>query len=249
MKYEEEYKISSHDADTNNNIKPSLILRYLQETANHQMRDRKPSYYDLFFEGKAFILTRVSYEILEHAHQYDRINVKTWRCQEKGATFIRCFTMEKEGKIIVKAYSEWAVADHNTGRLARADEIDISNYDMDEPVELSLPLKFRLPKDLVFKEVGTVNVSLTEVDMNRHMNNTYYPDILWNYIPDPLNKKVTSVNIRYRKEAPLWSDLTIAMAEMKASQAIDPRAEQLYCFKTFIYGNVNIEAIIGVAPL
>ncbi len=60
MRYTEKYKVTSHDVDVNNNMKPSLVLRYMQETANHQMRDRKPSYYDLFFAGKSFIITRIT---------------------------------------------------------------------------------------------------------------------------------------------------------------------------------------------
>lgn len=249
MKYEEEYKTTSHDVDINNNIKPSLILRYMQETGNHQMRDRRPSYAELFAEGKSFILTRVAYEIYDEINQYDNIKVKTWRCQEKGATFIRCFCLERSGKVMSKAYSEWAVANHKTGRLSRADEIDISNYETDEPVKLSIPIKFRFPKDIEFEEVGKSKVMLTEVDMNRHMNNTYYPDKLWNYIPDVLNKKVTSVNIRYRKEAPLWAEVTVAMAQIDKEKYFDARAEEVYCFKTFVDGKVNTESIIGVSKL
>ncbi len=86
MRYTEKYKVTSHDVDVNNNMKPSLVLRYMQETANHQMRDRKPSYYDLFFAGKSFIITRITIEIYEQIHQYDEIEVATWRCPEKGAT-------------------------------------------------------------------------------------------------------------------------------------------------------------------
>ena len=52
MKYSEHYEVTCHDVDQNNHIKPTNLVRYMQETANHQMRDRKPSYYDLFLTAK-----------------------------------------------------------------------------------------------------------------------------------------------------------------------------------------------------
>ena len=60
MKYEEKYTINSFDVDENNNIRPTNLINYLQETADHHMRDRKPSYYDFFYEGKAFVVIRMS---------------------------------------------------------------------------------------------------------------------------------------------------------------------------------------------
>lgn len=42
--YREHYSVSSHDVDINNNIKPSSLARLMQETANHNMRDRRPTY-------------------------------------------------------------------------------------------------------------------------------------------------------------------------------------------------------------
>lgn len=116
MRYTENYEVTCHDVDVNNNIKPSLILRYMQETANHQMRDRKPSYYDLFFAGKSFIVTRVTIEIFAQLHQYDKIQVDTWNCPAKGVTFLRCYEIRRGDETVARAYSVWAVTDHETGK-------------------------------------------------------------------------------------------------------------------------------------
>ena len=52
-------------------------------------------------------------------------------------------------------------------------------------------------------------MAYSDVDINLHMNNTYYPDMLWGLIPDIQEKEVTSVNLRYQKEAPLGGEITI----------------------------------------
>ena len=249
MRYSECYAVTSHDVDVNNNMKPSLILRYMQETANHQMRDRKPSYYELFFSGKSFILTRVTIEIYEQLHQYDQIQVDTWRCPEKGATFIRCFEILRDGKTAARAYTVWAVTNHETGKPCKANEVDISNYETEEPLTLELPTRFRLAKDLSFTKAGVKEVFYSDVDMNRHMNNTNYPDMLWNFIPDVIEKQVTSVNLRFMKEAPLGAEVEVYCAKMDEPLEQDTAAEETWCFYSLVNGEVNVEAQIGMRSL
>lgn len=249
MRYIENYEVTCHDVDVNNNMKPSLVLRYMQETANHQMRDRKPSYYDLFFAGKSFIITRITIEIYEQLHQYDQFEVATWRCQEKGATFIRCYEITCRGRIMARGYSVWAVTDHRTGKLCKASEVDISNYDTDEPLQLDLPTRFRLPKTIEYTKAGEKEVFYSDVDMNLHMNNTHYPDMLWNFIPDVISKEVTSLNLRFMKEAPLGGRIEVYLGKMATPLAEDPAAEETFCFASKVGGQVNVEAQIGMRKL
>lgn len=249
MRYTEKYKVTSHDVDVNNNMKPSLVLRYMQETANHQMRDRKPSYYELFFAGKSFIITRITIEVYEQIHQYDEIEVATWRCPEKGATFIRCYEITCDNRVCARAYSVWAVTNHQTGKLCKASEVDISNYDTDEPLSLSLPNRFRLPKTIDYIKAGEKEVFYSDVDMNLHMNNTHYPDMLWNFIPDVMSKEVTSVNLRFMKEAPLGGKVEIYMGKMDVPLSEDSEAEETWCFASKVEGEINVEAQIGVKRL
>lgn len=246
MRYVEHYEISSHDTDYNDYIRPSLLQRYLIETADHQMRDRRPTYYELFVEGKAFILTRITIEIYGKIAKYDKIDVQTWRCPEKGATFTRCFQVMRGDEVMAKGHSVWAVVNHETGRLAKASELDLSNYEVEEPHEMNLPDRIRLPKDVVYTHVGTKVVFRGETDINRHMNNTYYSDILWGFIPGIEEKAVTSVNLRYRKEAPLGGKIEIYMAKRETPVPEDPHADETYCFYTEVEAGINVEALISV---
>lgn len=246
MRYTEHYEVSSHDIDINNYIRPSLLQRYMIETADHQMRDRKPTYYELFIDGKAFILTRISIEIYGQISKYDKLTVQTWRCPEKGATFTRCFAVLRGDEVMAKAYSVWAVVNHETGKLCRAAEIDLTNYEIEEPHEMNIPNRFRLPKDLDFAKVGVKTVLYSDVDINLHMNNTIYPDVLWNFIPDIQEKAVTSVNLRFQKEAALGADIDIYMAKLPAPVPEDKNAEETYCFYSRVEEGVNVEAMISV---
>ena len=94
----------------------------------------------------------------------------------------------------------------------RSSDIDISNYEEDEPINLDLPSRFRLPANLDYKKVGEKSIFYSDVDMNLHMNNTNYPDMLVNYIPDMIKKEVTSVNLRFMTEARLGEKLSIYLS-------------------------------------
>lgn len=246
MKFHDQFEVSCLDVDENDHIRPTGLLRYLQDTADHQMRDRKPSYAEFFAEGKAFIVTRMSIEIFAQLHQYDKIDTYTWACDAKMATFPRCYEVYRGEELVAKVYSEWAVVNHETGHLYRASEIDISGYERDEALSMESPKRYRFPKTLSFQHVGDRHVYYSDCDMNRHMNNGNYFNLLWERIPDVMNQEVTSMNIRFQHEAGLDSDISIGMAKLEENLVSDSRAEELYAFRTMVDGKTNVECIFGV---
>ena len=245
--YREQFELGAHDVDANNNVRPSVIARLLQETANHHMRDRKPTYYELFFQGKSYILIRFSCQIKEQLHPYDRVEVDTWTSEGRGATFKRSYLMSLNGIEVARAYAEWAVVDLNTGRICRTDEIDSENYEKGEPIDMVIPSKFRFPGEDNWELCGSHIVGYSECDMNLHMNNTNYQDILWNHIPDVQSKKLTGFTIRFMAEAPLGGELIIY--RQKSEVVIDDGCggEESWYFKSLIGDKINVEAILNVA--
>ena len=186
----------SYDVDANNNAKPTIIAKLLNETANLHMKDRRPTYYELFFKGLSFIAVRMAFEIKEQLHPYDEVDVYTWTAEGKGATFFRCYSIERDGVEVVRAYSEWTVVNLNTGKLCHRDEIDLSNYEVDDIHELDTPVKFHFPSNLEFEKCGEHVVEYTDTDMNGHMNNTIYQNMIWDFVPDVEHKKLTAFSLR-----------------------------------------------------
>ena len=246
-KYKEHFVVMSHDTDANNLAKPSVVARLFQETANHHMRDRRPSYYELFFSGKSFIAIRMAFEMKEQLHPYDEVDVYTWTAEGKGATFFRCYSMERDGKEVARAYSEWTVTDLNENRLCHRDEIDFSAYETDELVTLNAPVKFHFPRDMEFEKCGEYLVEYCDTDMNGHMNNTIYQNIIWNHVPDVAEKKLTSFSLRYMAEAPLGSVMEIYRAKLDEHIYDSCGAEESYYFKTVVNGRVNTASLVSAA--
>lgn len=232
--YKEDYTVLSHDTDASYRIRPSIYLRYMQETANHQMRDCKPTYTELFDDGKAFILSRVHVEIYKQLKQYDRITVQTWPSNDKGLTFTRSYRIIRDDEIIAAGSSAWALVDMKNGGFIRCDGTLLKNYQHADKLE-GLPLRFKMPKcDFEYK--GSRMIFYNDTDVNGHMNNTNYPDALTNFIDDARDCELASMIISYASEAKLGSEMKVY-----AHREITEEGNVNYV-RSLIDGNVNVEA-------
>ena len=239
MKFTAEYQISSHDLAHNNRIRPSAVLRYMMETANRHMHTQKPSYGELLQQGLAFLVSRTHLVIHKDLHAYDRVEAYTWAVAPKGASFDRCYQLICNGEVVAQAYSVFGLLNLNTQKLCRADDVTFS-YGSDEPLDIAA--RFRLP-DVELTVVGEREIRYADIDCNAHMNNTNYPDMLCDFIPEIDGVRVTDVQIQYVSEAPLGERLTVKMG--RCEQA----GQTMYACETVrTDGAVNIRALITVEP-
>lgn len=235
MIYAENYDVLGNDCDLNDMLRPSKVLRYMQETANRQMSACKPSYNDLFRQGLAFILSRITVEYYGQLHPYDKISVETWPSESKSLSFPRFYRIKRDGKTVMEGASSWALVDINAQKLVRATEVDLSNYTFAEPLEL--PLRFKIPNELTSVETKPHTVEYSQIDCNRHMNNTNYPDMLCNRIPDMENKEIKSFTISFLSDAPYKETVKVLRYD-----APSENGESTYYFKTLKGDKTNIEA-------
>ncbi len=212
MKWTGKYKVNAHDTDLNNIVSLTGLLRYMQDSANCQMEDDGLSYDELFSRGLAFVLSRIKVSIYHPIYSHDEIEVETWACESSGVSFNRCYRIKRDGEIMAEAFSIWALVDTNAHRLIRVSDFE-GEYGSDSPVELDMAKRFRLPADINLTLVGERNVEYQDVDMNRHINNTRYGDILFGYIPEIENNRVIKFEINYISEAPLGETLKVYMAK------------------------------------
>ena len=234
MKWIENYRVNSHDCDENGKVRPSLILRYMQETANLQLRALGPSSEQLISEDRAFILSRINMSIYGELHSYENITVSSWACESRGVSFNRCYQIRRGDDLIAEAASVWGLIGISERRIYRVDDIALG-FDTDEPLELDSPRRVHIPRDMMLSLVGERTVVYSDIDANRHMNNTNYPDMLCGFIPDVAKRQILSIGITFAAEAKQGETLKVYMAE----------SDGTYYFRTIrTDGTVNVEAII-----
>lgn len=242
VRYEHQDYLDFYSADQYKMAKISGILQITQEAGNRQMtRDQIP-YNELLASGKAFMLSRLDMEIHEPLKCDEMVTVSSWPCESQRATFLRNYSVERDGKRIITISSQWVLVDIESRKVLKVEDLDMSSCYFGEYIELCKD-KLRVPRDVAMEEVGTKLVQYTDLDYNGHMNNTYYLDVLSNFIPElPAGThRAKTVRLHYSKEAVLGETISIQMAKI---------GPEKYLFKTLKEnGETNIICEIGLTAI
>ncbi len=233
MKWQESYNVKFHDTNANEIVGASQILKFLQETAMCQMRAQKPSYEELFNQNKAFILSNIRIEIYSPIYAFDKIEAYTWACKSRGYTAPRSYMIKKGEELLCEAHSNWALVSVNEKKLLRVNDEDFPNYYIDEPITLINPVRIKIPSEVKMNLVGEYTVRYTDTDMNGHMNNTNYPDMLFNCIPNAGSKMMKSIALSFVSDAKVGDNLKIYMTKIDG---------KYYLRSLHDDGRINVEA-------
>ncbi|MBR0373233.1 MAG: hypothetical protein IJH91_01750 [Mogibacterium sp.] len=254
MKYEVTYQSRTNEINVRDYLKPTQLIQYLQETAESQITALDLDYIDLYNKRrKAFLVSRLGVEIYRPIYRYAKLTGRTWVTEGRAANFPRAYELYCDGEAVARAYSNWALVDVDTRRLIRFKDYDCSAYPVDELPAMRIPERFRIPGDVPLHFCGVVSVGFSLTDINRHMNNTQYFNILYDRIPDVDLFDVTSINIRFVHEAAYGNEMEIYRSEIvwKSDQeglvgGLDPAAEGVIFFRSQTDGETNVEAVYGL---
>ena len=235
MKWTGEYRVNANDTDFNNIVSASNLLKYMQDAANSSMEDDGLSYNELFKRGFSFILSRIRLSSYAPLYSHDKLEVQSWACESRGVQFNRCYRILRDGAIVAEAVSVWAMVGINDRKLHRVSEMELP-YRIDDMLELDMPARFKIPEDVEMRLMGERTVEYADIDLNGHMNNTRYPDILCGYIGSSMqNQRVISMSISFVSEAPLGESIKIYAGQ----------SDGIYYIRTIRKnGSVNVEAEI-----
>ena len=241
MYYAKNYTTKWHDTDAEGRMRPSVLLMYMQETANLQCRDYNMDLDRLHYdEGLGFLLTRLMLRVDAPLGAYEDIEVRTWCCESKGMTFFRCFSVHRGDEQVALAVSHWALMDLRARRLVRVRDFNREFPMGDMPDEATLPRRVRIPAAFAMDTVGTRKIVYSDLDYNRHMNNTKYPDMICDFLPDMTGMRVGTLSLSYVREAAYGDELTVCRTAVEG-------AENTYLLRTVRPdGEVCLEAEVGL---
>lgn len=228
-------RITPHDLDVNNVASASAVLRYMQEAAYRHLAVCPPTMDELRAENKAFIISRVSFSIYDALRFDDEVTIETWPSESKGVSFPRSTRMLKDGKTVAELASVWALVDPVNKTFWRSNAYT-PDFEYEDPIELDISTRLRIPREIELKLVGEHNVSYADCDLNQHINNTRYPDILCGFLPTMYGKRVISMAISYLHEAPIGQTVKVYSSD---------EDDGIFYLRTMLAdGTVNVEAQI-----
>ena len=235
MEYRMKTQVDIHDVDYNGIAKTSSIMKYIQTAAQYQLTESGMSYDKLKEKNRAFILSRVKLEVLKPLRAYTPLTAVTYPCESRGYSFLRCYELESDGEVVARAISIWALIDTESRSLVKVNDFNLGLPTL-PPNELILKA-MKLPSTLV--DIGGYGVHYGDVDQNKHMNNTKYPDMYSNFLPLQ-NKMISSITINYSNEAQIGEKLRVQHG----------KEGEFYYFRTVRSdGKVNSEAQIELCDI
>ena len=208
MEYRMKCEVDVHDVDYNGIAKTSSIMKYIQTAAQYQLTESGMSYDSMKKNNRAFILSRVKLEVLRPLRAYAPLTAITYPCESRGYSFLRCYALESDGEIVARAISVWALIDTESHALVRVNDFDLGLPTL--PKNDLVLAQMKLPSNLI--DVGGYGVHYGDVDQNRHMNNTKYPDMYSNFLPLQ-GRMIRSITINYSNEAQMGEKLRVQRGE------------------------------------
>ena len=149
-------------------------------------------------KGRLWVFTRVYFEFYRYPDYLEEVEVETYSAPRQAFVFPRFDTIyDKKGHVLCKGSTYWALLDENTRHAVFRPDFDTPDYRRGE--EMKAPEKIA-KQDAEFVREHLVTYS--DIDLNRHMNNTRYIELIIDSI-DPSfldTHEVASILINYDME-------------------------------------------------
>lgn len=239
--YIESVEIGTSDVDPNRIVKVSALQKIFQEVASDHSKIMSIGFEDLAKQNLSWVVSRFNTEIIRRPKLYEKILVRTWPLQPGVVESEREFEVEdSDGNLIMRATSKWCIIDTKTRKPTR-----MSEFTFREPQYTSRrALEYKFPdyygKDLSEEKHLTFErrVRLSDLDLNGHMNNTIYVDMIFDVLTDEEYNKNTfeGLYMKYKKEARLGD-----VIEIKKYYIGD-----LICVKGFVNSREIFESVIDI---
>jgi acyl-ACP thioesterase len=185
-------------------LRPAGILRYMQQAATMHLESMGLPYDRLYREGFVFVLVSQALCIERPPKSRETLQIATCPAKRQGAHLLReTVIFGADGKRIAEGQSSWAMLNPDSNRVLRTTEF---------PYELPVlgdswhpfcdPRHLKLPASSGEQAADRI-VAYSDIDRNRHMNNTVYADILLDSFGSLMlqNSRVSHLFLRYRTQA------------------------------------------------
>lgn len=228
-----ELKIPDYDCDPHGNVRASAALRYMQTAATRQFdalgltRDR------LLGEGFLFVVSSVALRFARAPEAREHIWVATAPVGIRGAHLLReTVLLGANGEPLVEGQSGWALIEPESGRLLRPSDFPYAMPLLSgEWRPFADPARLKIPA--ADAPCGLRRVRLSDLDVNRHVNNAVYADILLDAFADELlgGAGLSQLFVRYRAQARLHDTLSLRRGKDAQLFVLHAQINQTRCFE------------------
>jgi len=221
MIYQHDKRIGFYDLDAAGNLKLTALLKHINDAAWYNAESLGLGMEKTLEIGMVFVIQRFGIKIFSKPEMDELITIKTWPGEVTRSAFKRQGEiLNSAGEKMIEWESLWVLIDIKERKIKRPTEfpIDIPVYGK-QGVEVEAE-KIKMP--VASKELASYshNVQYSELDMNSHMNNAIYADLVINVlskIEKQCIKNMKEVQFNYVNEAKLNDKILV---ECRASEEV-----------------------------
>lgn len=200
MIFKELFTIPSYLADRHDRLQMWGCARLLQEVAEHHTSATHIGFHDLIKDNKAWVLSRMFYQINRRPSVSDNVMLNTWSRGTDGLFALREFDMcDEKGSTLVSATAYWVVIDYTKRRVTRLHEI-MEGYEHHDCCATDRVALGKIPaQDFSSNEpVATIPIKDSMLDHTNHVNNSEYIKWIFDNLPEGLSSdQIQSIEIDY----------------------------------------------------
>ena len=206
--YERSFLLRSKDVDMYRRLRLSRLFELLQEAAITHTEELGMGREKTLDKGLLWVVTMQQAEILRMPEYDETVTLRSWPGETMHVFFPRNYQMEDSaGNILVKANALWMLVDEKSRRMVFPDRCGVVIDGLVTGEELPLP---SAPARLPCSEERVFTVPFSYVDLNGHMNNTRYFDLMEDCIPAASEgKRLRSISTEYTNEICLGDTLSL----------------------------------------
>lgn len=212
--FEQTVVVKQNEGDLNGRLKLSALLRYVQQISTDHCSNIGVTEEDYKRTHSAFLLAKTSVEVYEDVKVGTVLRLLTHPGNAMKAVYPRYTEIFNEsGKLLASVDARWILVDTESRKIYRHKPEGLHlNFD-NETVPMHDDIS--VPKEKEAELVGNETIRYSRLDINHHLNNTEYADLICDYLPVELlcEKAIKKLVIHYHKEAKLGEVLTITRKE------------------------------------
>ncbi len=207
-------KIEGYEVFPDGKVKLSALMKHMQQIACDDLDQYGATYANMRKDDLVFVIIKMGVTFKGEIVKGDEIEIMTLNTDVRGIVFVREFIIYKDSLPVAQATTHWVLMSYSKRTPARPSSI---KYRTTSP-EMAIP-GVELPRFLFddtnfnaetgFDTETEHKVVFSELDENRHMNNTVYADLVYDHAPYIIEKHVKTCRIYYNGEARLGDVLNI----------------------------------------
>ena len=231
MKHTAKIKLYSSYFDMNDRLSPKSILNIFQDVASIHGEEIGVGFVPMLEKNLYWVLSRIKFDILKMPETNQTVVVETWPHEKGRIDFDRDMKIYSEdGEVLIVATSKWCVIDTVKRVLQRTDNVTYNGECLPDKNYEDKFAKIAVPEG-EFEHKFDYVVGFSDLDHNKHMNNTNYANLVASAID---NKEFNHFEINFLHECLLGDTISVSCVKTENGEIVVGKTGENTAFVTLI---------------